>query len=115
MAIAAMALGTLYRTVGQSSKNAVTVQERVEAAMVARSVLAGALYAEELANQSDGKTGAWRWRLQMQPAVAQWGAPPGRPSPAPQTVARVTVDVMRAEGGDAVLVWTGWKPYRAAP
>lgn len=115
MAIAAMALGTLYRTVGQSSKNAVTVQERVEAAMVARSVLAGALYAEELANQSEGKTGAWRWRLQMQPAVAQWGAPPGRPSPAPQTVARVTVDVMRAEGGDAVLVWTGWKPYRAAP
>ena len=115
MAIAAMALGTLYRTVGQSSKNAVTVQERVEAAMVARSVLAGALYAEELANQSEGKTGAWRWRLQMQPAVAQWGAPPGRPSPAPQTVARVTVVVMRAEGGDAVLVWTGWKPYRAAP
>jgi general secretion pathway protein I len=115
MAIAAMALGTLYRTVGQSSKNAVTVQERVEAAMVARSVLAGALYAEELANQSEGKAGAWRWRLQMQPAVAQWGAPPGRPSPAPQTVARVTVDVMRAEGGDAVLVWTGWKPYRAAP
>lgn len=115
MAIAAMALGTLYRTVGQSSKNAVTVQERVEAAMVARSVLAGALYAEELANQSEGKTGAWRWRLQMQPAVAQWGAPPGRPSPAPQTVARVTVDVMRAEGGDAVLVWTGWKPYRVAP
>ncbi|TXH35144.1 MAG: prepilin-type N-terminal cleavage/methylation domain-containing protein [Burkholderiaceae bacterium] len=115
MAIAAMALGTLYRTVGQSSKNAVTVQERVEAAMVARSVLAGALYAEELANQSDGKAGAWRWRVQMQPAVAQWGAPPGRPSPAPQTVARVTVDVMRAEGGDAVLVWTGWKPYRAAP
>ena len=115
MAIAAMALGTLYRTVGQSSKNAVTVQERVEAAMVARSVLAGALYAEELANQSDGKAGAWRWRVQMQPAVAQRGAPPGRPSPAPQTVARVTVDVMRAEGGDAVLVWTGWKPYRAAP
>ena len=115
MAIAAMALGTLYRTVGQSSKNAVTVQERVEAAMVARSVLAGALYAEELANQSDGKAGAWRWRVQMQPAVAQWGAPPGRPSPAPQTVARVTVDVMRAEGGDAVLVWTGWKPYRVAP
>ena len=115
MAIAAMALGTLYRTVGQSSKNAVTVQERVEAAMVARSVLAGALYAEELANQSDGKAGVWRWRVQMQPAVAQWGAPPGRPSPAPQTVARVTVDVMRAEGGDAVLVWTGWKPYRAAP
>lgn len=115
MAIAAMALGTLYRTVGQSSKNAVTVQERVEAAMVARSALAGALYAEELASQSEGKAGAWRWRLQMQPAVAQWGAPPGRPSPAPQTVARVTVDVMRAEGGDAVLVWTGWKPYRAAP
>jgi general secretion pathway protein I len=115
MAIAAMALGTLYRTVGQSSRNAVTVQERVEAAMVARSVLAGALYAEELANQSDGKAGAWRWRVQMQPSVAQWGASPGRPSPQPQAVARVTVDVMRADGGEPVLVWTGWKPYRAAP
>ena len=115
MAIAAMALGTLYRTVGQSSRNAVTVQERVEAAMVARSVLAGALYAEELANQSEGKAGAWRWRVQMQPSVAQWGASPGRPSPPPQAVARVTVDVMRADGGEPVLVWTGWKPYRAAP
>ena len=115
MAIAAMALGTLYRTVGQSSRNAVTVQERVEAAMVARSVLAGALYAEELANQSDGKAGAWRWRVKMQPSVAQWGASPGRPSPQPQAVARVTVDVMRADGGEPVLVWTGWKPYRAAP
>lgn len=115
MAIAAMALGTLYRTVGQSSKNAVTVQERVEAAMVARSVLAGALYAEELANQSEGKAGAWRWRVQMQPSVAQWGASPGRPSTPPQAVARVTVDVMRADGGEPVLVWTGWKPYRAAP
>ena len=115
MAIAAMALGTLYRTVGQSSKNAVTVQERVEAAMVARSVLAGALYAEELANQSEGKAGAWRWRVQMQPSVAQWGASPGRPSPPPQAVARVTVDVMRADGAEPVLVWTGWKPYRAAP
>lgn len=115
MAIAAMALGTLYRTVGQSSKNAVTVQERVEAAMVARSVLAGVLYAEELANQSEGKAGAWRWRVQLQPSVAQWGATPGRPSPPPQTVARVTVDVTRLEGSDPVLSWTGWKPYRAAP
>lgn len=115
MAIAAMALGTLYRTVGQSSRNAVTVQERVEAAMVARSVLAGVLYAEELANQREGKAGAWRWRVQLQPSVAQWGATPGRPSPPPQTVARVTVDVTRLEGSDPVLSWTGWKPYRAAP
>lgn len=115
MAIASMALGTLYRTVGQSSRNAVTVQERVEAAMVARSVLAGALYAEELASQSEGKAGAWRWRMHLQPTVAQWGAAPGRPSPPHQTVARVTVDVMHAEGGDPVLSWTGWKPYRAAP
>lgn len=115
MAIASMALGTLYRTVGQSSRSAVTVQERVEAAMVARSVLAGALYAEELANQSEGKAGAWRWRMHLQPTVAQWGATPGRPSTPPQTVARVTVDVMHAEGSDPVLSWTGWKPYRAAP
>jgi general secretion pathway protein I len=115
MAIASMALGTLYRTVGQSSKNAVTVQERVEAALVARSVLAGVLFAEELAKQNEGKAGAWRWRVQLQPSVAQWGATPGRPSPPPQTVARVTVEVMRAEGGDPVLSWTGWKPYRAAP
>ena len=115
MAIASIALGTLYRTVGQSSRNAVTVQERVEAAMVARSVLAGALFAEELAKQGDGKAGAWRWRVQLQPTVAQWSATPGRPPLPPQTVARVTVEVMHAEGGDPVLNWTGWKPYRAVP
>ena len=38
------------------------------------------------------------------------------PSPPPQTVARVTVEVMRAEGGDPCSQsWTSWKPYRAAP
>ena len=115
MAIASIALGTLYRTVGQSSKSASTVQERVEAAMVARSILAGSLYAEDLASQTTGQAGAWRWRLQVVPDVASWAPGVGRPAAAPQPVARITVDVMPAVGGSVAVSWTAWKPYRTAP
>ena len=115
MAIASIALGTLYRTVGQSSKNAATVEERVEASLVARSVLASALYAEDLMRQPTGQAGAWHWRLAVQPDQAQWSSAPGRPAPAAQPVARVTVEVMHAKEGPTVLNWTTWKPYRAAP
>lgn len=121
MAIAAMALGTLYRAVGQGSKNAAAVQERVEAALVARSVLAGGLYAEDFARQTAGQMGFWRWRLDVQADTAQWRANPnahplgGVAAPAVQPVARITVHVMRVEGSPDALSWTGWKPYRATP
>lgn len=115
MAIASIALGALYRAVGQSSKNAITVQERVEAAMVVRSVLAGALYAEDLARHNTGQAGAWRWSLQVQPDAALWSPVAGRNPPPPQPVARVTVEVSDIAETRAVLRWTTWKPYRTAP
>lgn len=115
MAIASIALGTLYRTVGQSSKNAVAVEERVEAALVARSVLAGAIYAEDVMRQSAGQAGTWHWRLGVQPDPAQVSDTAGRRVPAALPAARVTVEIMRAQDGPAVLSWITWKPYRAAP
>jgi general secretion pathway protein I len=115
MAIASIALGTLYRTVGQSSKNAATVEERVEATLVARSVLASALYAEDLMRQPTGQVGAWHWRLAVQPDQAQWTAVAGRTVPVVQPVARVTVEIMHAKEGLTVLNWTTWKPYRVVP
>ena len=115
MAIASISLGTLYRTVGQSSRSASAVQERVEAALVARSVLAGSMYAEDLAKQESGQTGAWRWRLHMQPEMASWSPVVGRTPAAPLPVAKVTVDVTHTELGGVGLSWTSWKPYRTPP
>lgn len=114
MAIAAMALGTLYRTVGQSSKNVVDVGARVEAALVARSALASATYAEDLERQPTGQAGAWYWSVQVSPEQAQLNEVDGRPAGA-LPVAKVTVHVAHAKDGPTVLVWTTWKPYRAAP
>lgn len=114
MAIAAMALGTLYRTVGQSSKNVVDVGARVEAALVARSALAAATYAEDLERQPIGQVGAWYWSVQVSPEQAQLKEVDGRPAGA-LPVAKVTVHVAHAKDGPAVLVWTTWKPYRTAP
>ena len=115
MAIAAMALGTLYRTVGQSSKNVVDVGARVEAALVARSVLAAATYAEDLTRQSTGQAGAWYWNMQASPEQVQLSEADGRPAGGALPAAKVTVQVMRSKEGPTVLTWTTWKPYRAAP
>lgn len=115
MAIASIALGTLYRTVGQSSKNAVAVEERVEAAMVARSVLAKAIYAEDFMREPSGQVGRWHWRLGVQPDPAQLSDMAGRTASAALPAARVSVEVMRAQDDAIVLNWVTWKPYRAAP
>lgn len=114
MAIASIAFAVLYRTVGQSSKNVVDVEARVEAALVARSILASATFAEDLVRQSSGQSGVWHWAVQVAPeqiAVTETGE---RPSTAPMPAARVVINVAR-EGGPPVLTWTTWKPYRAAP
>ena len=62
MAIASIAFTVLYRTVGQSAKAAVDVDARVEAALVAQSVLASATFAEELAPLGAGACASCRSR-----------------------------------------------------
>jgi len=113
VAIAAITFAALYGTVGQSSKNVTDVQARVQAALVVRSVLASAAFAEDLENQPAGQWGAWRWSVQVQPEAIAFQEDFGRPQEAPQTVARVTVRV--AQEGESSLVWTVWKPYRTPP
>jgi len=111
--IAAITLAALYGSVGQSSKNAVDVQTRVQAALVVRSVLASATFAEDLEGQPAGQWGAWRWNVQLQPeTIAMYDDFP-RPPEKPQTVARVTVQV--TQEGQSPLTWTVWKPYRTPP
>ena len=69
MAIAAMAFAALYKTVGQSSKNAMDTDDRVQAALVARSVLASATFAEDLLSQASGEAGVWQWGVQVSPTT----------------------------------------------
>lgn len=116
MSIASIALGSLYRTVGQSSKSVADVETRIEAALVARSVLAGSMFAEDAERQQTGAAGAWHWRLQIQPEQVQLREEDGRPAPgAPLRAAKVTVDVTHGKDGPAVMTWVTWKPYRSAP
>lgn len=116
MSIASIALATLYRTVGQSSKGAVDVESRIEAALVARSALAATTFAEDVERQPAGTAGNWHWRIRMQPEQVTVREEDGRPaSGAPLRAAMVTVEVARGEGGPVVMSWTTWKPYRAAP
>jgi len=113
VAIAAITFAALYATVGQSSKNAVDVQARVQAALVVRSVLASAAFAEDLEGQPAGQWGAWRWSVQVQPETLAMHDDFPRPPEKPHTVARVTVQV--TQEGQAPLAWTVWKPYRTPP
>ncbi|GAD20288.1 prepilin-type N-terminal cleavage/methylation domain-containing protein [Acidovorax sp. MR-S7] len=111
MAIASIAFAALYRTVGQGSKNVVDVQSRVQAALVVRSVLASAIFAEDLVRQPAGQLGAWQWNIRVEPEQIAVSEDFGQPESPPLRVARVTVSV--AQEGKSVLVWTARKPYGA--
>lgn len=114
MAIASIALATLYRSVGQGSRNVGVVESRVEAALLARSVLAGSTFAEDLAQSASGEAGVWRWVVRTAPEQVLITQASGQPAP-PLSAARVTVDVFRTEGGDPVASWSTWKPWRSTP
>lgn len=116
MSIASIALASLYRTVGQSSKGVVDVEARIEAALVARSVLAGSTFAEDAERQPNGASGEWYWHVQTQAEQIPVREEDGRPVPGtPLRAAKVTVEVTRGKDGPMVMAWTTWKPYRAAP
>ncbi|MCI5069429.1 MAG: prepilin-type N-terminal cleavage/methylation domain-containing protein [Acidovorax sp.] len=114
MAIAAIALASLYKSVGQGSKNVVDVETRVEAALVAKSALAAGTFAEDFARQASGQAGDWQWRIQIAPEQIPLLEENGRPAPGgPLRAARVSVEV--SKNGVPAATWTTWKPYRAAP
>lgn len=116
MSIASIALASLYRTVGQSSKGVADVESRIEAALVARSALAGSTFAEDVQRQPTGAFGDWNWRIQTQPQQIPVREEDGRPVPGPPLrAALVTVEVSRGTDGPTVMTWTTWKPYRVAP
>lgn len=116
MSIASIALASLYRTVGQSSKGVVDVESRIEAALVARSALAGTTFAEDVQRQPTGASGDWHWRIQTQAQQIPLREEDGRPAVGPPLrAALVTVEVSRGTDGPTVVTWTTWKPYRVAP
>lgn len=116
MAIASIALGSLYRTVGQSSKSVADVEARVEAALLARSVLAESTFAEDVARNPSGESGIWHWSLRVEPEQIRILEEAGSVAPGePLRAAKVTVEVARGPGGPVVMTWISWKPYRLAP
>lgn len=121
MAIAAIAFGALFRTVGQSSKVAGDVDGRVEAQLLAQSILASAAFAEDLEPLHNGQEGPWQWQLQVSAEPVAWELVDGMVDTredalmAPQMVARIDIQVRRAGAPAATLTWQGYKPYRALP
>lgn len=116
MAIASIALGSLYRTVGQSSKSVTDVEARVEAALLARSVLAGSTFAEDIAQNLSGDSGVWHWNIRVEPEQIRLLEESGNTAPGePLRAAKITVEVARGSGGPIVMTWVSWKPYRLAP
>lgn len=111
MAIASVALASLYRSVGQGSKNVADVQTRVEAALVARSAVAAGMFAEDLMRMDRGESGAWRWRIDVVPEQVLLSEENLRAvQGGPIRAARVTVEV--SKDGVPAMTWTTWKPYR---
>lgn len=111
MAIASIAFAVLYSTVGQGSKNVVDIQARVQAALVARSVLASGTFAEDFVQHPQGQLGTWRWNVRVEPEQVTVSEDFGPSQGSPLQVARVTVSVV--QDGASVLSWPAWKPYRS--
>lgn len=112
LAIAALAFAALYRAVGQSAYNATVLDERTEAHVLARSILASATFAEDFIRHPSGAQDGWTWTIQVAPEQMQLIETGGAQDTLAVRAARVTLAV--AHGGRTVLTWTGWKPYGAA-
>lgn len=116
MAIAAVATTVLYRTVGQSSHVTAEVENRVEAALVAKSVYESATFADDMAAMPEGRAGHWLWRVQVVPEVLPIHDIVGQAADLGNLVAgRVDITVLRDGLPNPVLTWSGWKPYRKVP
>lgn len=112
MAIAAMAFSALYGAVGQGSKSALDINARTEAALVARSVLASGVYAEDFAAGASGTSGVLQWTAQAMPAEVPMVDASTGTALAPLRGAQVEVQVSDSRQPGQPYVWRGWKPVR---
>lgn len=113
MAIASVSLGTLYRVVAQGSKAAVDTELRVQATLVARSVLAESAFADDFAKNARGNNGVWAWSIEVARTQAFFREDDGRQGATPVDAGKVTVLVTRDSGMGPTFTFQGWKPYRA--
>jgi len=113
LAIAAIAFVALYRSVGQSAFNAVTLDERVQARVLARSILASATFADDFIQRPAGSQGQWRWTIQVAPqtlVLAETGGQNER-----LTVQAAHIELLVSHEGRPVLSQSAWKPYARMP
>lgn len=121
MAIAAVAFTVLFRAVGQSSKVANDVDQRIAAQQVAQSVLASASYAEELEDLQSGQDGPWQWRLHVAAVPVEWLLVGGAVDDGddalmpPQAVAQVDIEVWSVGAAVPAATWRGYKIYSELP
>lgn len=113
LTIASIAFVALYRTVGQTASNAVALDERTEASLLARSILASAIYADDLLQHPSGSSGPWQWTVQVVPEQITMDETGARQAPVTLRAGRISLAIARA--GRPILSQVGWKPYREAP
>ena len=95
-AIVAMAVGMMYRAIGDTARRDGAAQDKRMALLVAQSELAAVGYEIPLeSGAAGGRQGPYAWRVAMAPA----------PNPGPNGAGQlwqVTVAVSHADGGDIV-------------
>ena len=112
IAIAAMSLGALSRAVSQIAYVANILEQRQKAAMVARSVLSSAAFAEEFQKISEGQTLPWSWRVHVDLGSVQMQDVFAPQSHQMLPVGRVTIEIFQSDPQRPVYVLTAWKPWQ---
>lgn len=112
ISIAAAALGALSRAVSQSAKSANDTATRQQAAMVARSVLAGATFAEDLLRSAQGESSPWAWRVTATPQTVTVHDRAGHTPDQILMAANLTIEVFLVGQSQPAFTLSAWKPYR---
>lgn len=113
MAIAAVSLESLYRLVGQSAKSSVDAGLRVEAAILARSVMSSRLFAEDFQTNGDQTVGAWRWRALVVPGRVGLHIEADTAEVRQLDVAQIMLEVFLRDEVRPYYSIKVWKPYRS--
>ena len=112
ISIAAMALGALSRAVGQGVKSANDTANRQQAAMVARAVLSGGTFAEDLLREAQGASPPWAWRITVNPQSLILHDRAGHTPDQTLLAAQLTIEVFHVGQPQPAYVLNAWKPYR---
>jgi len=111
LVIAAIALGSLYRAVGQGAVTANAVSDRVEMAFIAHNIFSSAVFADDFESGSTGAEGRWFWKVSVAREMIHPRNMSGHDVIVPFSAGKIQISIY-GSNSDVNQMFTAWKPFR---